>query len=137
MWSTKDGKPIGSPIKMVNRPVTGLALSPDGKHLYSGDSQGAVHVWDAITGALIHTLAQENGLWLHSLILSPDGKTLFASYNNGHVLSWDTKTQKAGPPITHRDSGGIQIALSPDGKELFTGGSDGSVYRYTQPNQHK
>ncbi len=71
-WSPPDGRylasagydaevrirdPIGKKTRMVyrghNSAIYGLAWSPDGKLVASGDVYGEIHIWDPLTGSRV------------------------------------------------------------------------------------
>src|SRR5438067_395703 len=70
-----------------------IAYSADGKLLASGGDDGNVHVWDAVTGALLHTLeGNENSIM--ALAFSPQGKALASGSLKGTLRLWDVSTGK-------------------------------------------
>ena len=106
--------------------IQGLAQSPDGKRLVSGDDQGVVIVWDLPAGKELLRWQCKN--WVRSLAIAPDGKTVAASQ---HVPGrdkivvppsfhfWDLETGKMKVDLTKEVTGGMSaIAYSPDGKWL-------------------
>ncbi len=112
--------------------VDGIALSPDGRTLYSlGFDDEAVQIWDLPKAELTARLSRF-GDPLHSLpapkknlvnggifALSPDGHTLYLSEPDlTQIGVWDlTKREK----VNVLQSSGEVYALSPNGHTLYTG----------------
>ncbi|MFT5041822.1 MAG: WD40 repeat protein [Hyphomicrobiaceae bacterium] len=57
--------------------VYGLALTPDGKTLITGDDEGVVIVWDLAAGRELRRW--QSKYWARALGISPDGKTVALS----------------------------------------------------------
>lgn len=114
--------------------VRGLSLSPDGKHLLTGDDKGLAVLWEVPEGKELRRL-QVRG-WLQAVALSPDAKLAatcefaprYAPFPNALRL-WDLSTGE-----TKRDLGAefksgsgsgvlgmVAAAFSPDGKVLALG----------------
>lgn len=68
---------------------TGLAYSSDGKSIYSSDwSGGGIHIWDASTGTVKHSMTI--GDRATTLATSRDGTQLAVGNAAGDVMIWDT-----------------------------------------------
>ena len=67
--------------------VQALAVSADGRMLFSGSSDGTIKQWDvAGHGSCLRTLQADA---VESLALSPSGRDLFSGvYGNGHIQHW-------------------------------------------------
>ncbi len=115
----------GVTLKGHTGQIYALAFDPDGKTLASGSADGAIKLWDLVTGKNIATLKNAADDWnaydfgTGSLAFSPDGKTL-ASANGCRIIKlWDLATGKS---TTIKDeialSTSQMIRFSPDGKTL-------------------
>jgi WD40 repeat protein/serine/threonine protein kinase len=97
------------------------AYDPEGKRLATV-SQGAVTVWDALSGKELLSF-KGGGL---SIAFSPDGKRLATFGGPGQVKVWEAETGKElfslELPQQFRD-GILSFAFGPDGKRLATGGN--------------
>ncbi len=104
-------------------PITCVAVTPDGKTVFSGGST-VLRVWDGATLRQRAILGQSGAIT--SASLTRDGKTLAAAASDASVWLWDlrgekpvnTATVKAGTAVLYA------VALSPAGKLLAAGGAD-------------
>jgi WD40 repeat protein len=100
--------------------VHSVAWSPDGKTIASGGSDGAVIVWDAVTGRELRRW-QPRWSGVRCVAFSPDGTLLAAAAIEGNVLLWDPATgaerERLGAGYDSR-----ALAFSPDGKTLVAAG---------------
>ena len=96
-------------------PVTSVAVSPDGRWIASGSLMGEQRIWNAETGALLHTLEEAYGNYVSLMAFSPDGQSLAAF--KGRLICWDPAT---GQKKFHFEDYGfpLDLAFSPDGKTL-------------------
>src|SRR5439155_6152493 len=62
------------------RALNGVAFSPDGRTLATGSDDGAVRVWDVLSGKELGRFGKEveqgKGGWVLAVAFSPDGRTL-------------------------------------------------------------
>jgi WD40 repeat protein len=81
LWKIDTGKPIsGKPIQTFvhgqrgpGDNVTGVALSPNGKHLWTSTGGGSVRLWDVKNGQELCRLYSGAGDSAHWLVTTPDG----------------------------------------------------------------
>jgi WD40 repeat protein len=135
---------------------TSVAWSPTGEHIVSTSKDQTAIIWDAQTGALLHTLNGHKD-WVKCASFSPDGAKIATCGDDGAVLIWDATAGKllhrladAGPvPSYHAadsgSDGGARRAVSvvvgmparekwvntvawgPDGDLLVSGRNDASL----------
>jgi WD40 repeat protein len=67
------------------------ALSPDGSRLVSGDSQGAIIVWDAKTGRGLRSWTVSGSSFTDVSVL-PDSRRVLTVAQNGQVGVWNLET---------------------------------------------
>ncbi|REK12571.1 MAG: serine/threonine protein kinase [Planctomycetota bacterium] len=108
--------------------VTAVAVSPEGRWLFSGDDNGEGRLWDARSGTLAHALSGHT----HRITraeFSPDGSRLLTASRDGTVAQWDvasgeeldTTISIANPGQRDAfDAPVLDMALSPDGTRLLT-----------------
>jgi WD40 repeat protein/serine/threonine protein kinase len=143
IWDTKTGQEIFT-LKAPEPLISTLAFSRDGKYLASGgggDSDtsppepGEIVLWDALTGAELHTLKDTVGFF--GVAFSPDGKCLAAGssiwdqatrrYVSGVVKVWDVQTGQELQSIPGHASWVHSVVYSPDGKRLASASLDKTV----------
>lgn len=77
-WVNGDGE---------DKEVVGLAVSPDGKFILSGDRQGSVRLWDASGKLLVSWTA--HGDWVNVVAFSPDGTKALTGGDESPARLWD------------------------------------------------
>jgi WD40 repeat protein len=124
------------------KPISGLALSADGKRLVVG-SRGRIDVWDTAKGERVHMFTTKGVV--HQPVFLPDGKTLLAisvikstPIGGGRadvlfgILRFDVEAGKEMDPLplpallARRQI--TSFRLSPDGRTGFLVGSNGGLF---------
>ncbi len=80
--------------------VMGVALSPDGNWLATGDTGRKLRVWNAQTGQVVHEEQNNKLNWVYGAAFLPDAKTLL--YSSGGFVRIDFETG--------RRLGGVEFA---------------------------
>jgi transcriptional regulator with XRE-family HTH domain len=124
--------------------IWGVSLSVDGHPLAAGAADGAVRVWETVTGQLLTTLRGHVGM-VRDVALSGDGGSLATGgaadgtlriwslaglYDRRDALPESRHKPKLGRLVTARDAhdaGVWGVAVSFDGQLIATGGADGKV----------
>jgi WD40 repeat protein/DNA-binding XRE family transcriptional regulator len=103
--------------------LLGLALSPDGRLLAKGTTDGTVIVWDTADGSELHRLG---GLTdrIESLSFSPDGRQLAAASLEGTAKVWDVRSGAEQLTLSSHSDEVVGVAFSGDGKYIATGSQD-------------
>ena len=96
--------------------AAGLALSPDESLLATAGSIGAVKIWEAATGRLIHTLSPGG---THTVDFSPDGTRVASGGSPGVLHVWDVDSGDVVHEIA-TGSGTFEVRFSPDGATIAT-----------------
>lgn len=111
-----DGK--GSHVLHHNYTTRCLALSPRGELLAVAHGDGAVGLWDTVSGHLVRLLDRPP-VMPTGLVFAPDGNTLYAASSDGSLHQYVTATGKEkAPPQPGEPAAGATLAISPDGKTL-------------------
>ncbi|HEX3576940.1 MAG TPA: YncE family protein [Thermoanaerobaculia bacterium] len=103
-------------IPTPGRRPYGLAITPDGAHLYIAAAYtGDIFIADTATNAVVDAISDPDVLYTEGLALSPDGSRLYAGSTTGfRTIDTATKTQLAlGQP------GGVNISVTPDGTKAY------------------
>ena len=94
---------------------TALTVSRDGKHIATGTASGKLCVFEAASGALIHSLdAHANGV----LALAFGNKTLASAGQDGQARLWDLRTGREIAAISGGSGWVSHLQWTPDGKRL-------------------
>jgi WD40 repeat protein len=123
--------------KTIPLPYCAVAFSPDGQWLVTGNSGGALQIWDGANGKFIATLDTEKRE-IRGVVFSRDGKHLASESSSGVAKLWDARQLENQfldgslkpriDPILARVAGpGLSIAYSPDGRWLVTAGDENTV----------
>ena len=111
--------------------ILGGAFSPDGALVATSGDDGLSRLWNAKTGALVETLAGQDGRVFQPTFSDVDGElTLYTVGLDGTMVTWDVSgSRRLGHPF-HAGAGfdgipesadpGPRIAVSPDGRLLAT-----------------
>lgn len=125
LWGLSGQRASQMGILEAGASVTGLAFTPDGRHLIvqgQGDVQrqtpGEVTVWDWQRAVIVHRHALLDSA---PIAISPDGMILAGGFRDGLILALD------GTPLEHgilvRQQGGADaLAFGPTGEELVWAG---------------
>jgi len=115
-----------------HRRVSAIAVSTDGKHLYTGSVDGTARRWETSTGECIMTYENEG----HSIsCIHHEGKFLWtagASFNNT-IRKWDVRFGKQ-LNIIEKSAGGHRMGvtvLQTDEEHLYSASYDGTVKSWT------
>ena len=100
--------------------IGNLTFSPDSSTIAGMSfSEATVHLWDAKTGKLKHTLP-EHFQEVTSMAFSGDGETLATGSQDDTICLWDVKTGSHKRIFTGHTDSVLSIAFSPDSTTLAT-----------------
>jgi RNA polymerase sigma factor (sigma-70 family) len=123
LWDAATGKAVDR-FGGYARPITALALSPDGRTLATAVRGDGVRQWDVATGKEVRRLADAS-VWIGLLVFSPDGRTL--AQGGGAVRLWELATGTEQCRFAGHRGPVRSGAFSPDGRKFFSGGEDTTV----------
>jgi WD40 repeat protein len=131
-WDASTGRPL-SEVALPEVIPESLALAPDGRTAFVGDTGGGIHVCER--GARREPLSLSgHRQCVTALALSPDGRKLLSgSYDRG-VRLWEVATGKEVFALKGHRRAVAAVAYYPRGRLLATaGGSPAHPYAVDQP----
>ena len=128
------GLDVLSPLQAESNGITSLTFSHDGSRIASGDCEGIITMWDALSGHKIFQLHAAHKCVVYLVEFSPDGQHFVSrTSNDGHRFStpsptdsdslfphfselqlWDTSS---GIELLHLNTAS-PLAFSPDGAQF-------------------
>ncbi len=99
--------------------VAAVAVSPDGTRILSGGWDDTGRIWDAASGALLHTFALHED-WITSVAFSPDGSRIALGSWDQSLSVWNAV---GGDPVLHAPSPRgfvLDVVFAPSGEALWT-----------------
>ncbi|PTB58675.1 hypothetical protein M431DRAFT_477859 [Trichoderma harzianum CBS 226.95] len=109
------------------QPVWSLAFSPDGSYLASGYHDGAIWLWDAVTGAKQRML-EGHGSGVRSIDFSPKEELIASGSEDSTIRLWNSTTGATRGILTLGIDIIFQVAFSPDGASLASFSTDSNHY---------
>ncbi len=94
--------------------------NPDRKRLATAGRDGAVKVWDTVTGRELRSIAAHPG-GARSVAFGPGGEAIATAGDDLAVRVWDAET---GAALLTLPRAGSLVAYSPDGTRLATAGKE-------------
>ncbi len=131
LWDLASGRRLRSFVGHSNR-VLATAFSRDGRHLWTGSSDGSLRRWDVGTGAQVavidfsKSIDRSRGGYVTSVAISPDRRHALTSYYPGSSAQiWELDSGK----VTRGLEGAVQevsaVEYSPDGRRILVRSGDG------------
>ena len=106
--------------------VSAARFSPDGRLIVTGDTLGAIRVWDAQTRRVKLEVSASRGAVLFANF-SHDGKMIVSAAMDHNAVVWDAATGRRVSPLLEHGKWATYAAFSPDDKTLATASDDHKV----------
>lgn len=106
--------------------VNCLAISPDGKTLFSGSADNTIRAWNFATGQALKTLTGHTS-YVNAIAITPDGKTLVSGSADTTIKLWDLASGKALKTLPGHHGFINALDISPDGKFLASASTDKTI----------
>ena len=94
--------------------------------MVSGSADKTIKLWDAASGALIHTFEGHTGS-VNEVAFSPDGTRVLSGSDDGTLKLWDATTGKRIRTFHGHSDRVLSVAFSPDGTRAVSGSWDSTV----------
>ncbi|KAK3243469.1 hypothetical protein CYMTET_46883 [Cymbomonas tetramitiformis] len=111
--------------------VHSLALSPDGRTLYSGGADKCIRVWQTEDGRWLRSFAGAHTGFVTALAVSPDGQVLFSGcdglFGDSAIKAWRTADGECACTTAGQAKGINMLVVSPDGTALYSASGDGMI----------
>lgn len=107
----------------------GVAWSPDGRYLVTGEPTGELAVWDAESGEKATSAFTHNNGVIQTMTFNPDGSLLASAGGDGAARLWrfDAEGLQELMVLAGHDDQVIEPTFSPDGRFLATSSGDGTI----------
>ncbi|MFN8418025.1 MAG: WD40 repeat domain-containing protein [Anaerolineae bacterium] len=124
LWDVRTGKQIA--VLEGEDHLYSVAISPDGKLIATGSSNGIIQLWDAVAKVELGSLTASPEIIL-SLAFSSDGSLLFAGDSGDTIYIWDVKAKEEVRKLTGHLGRINRLILNKDGTMLISSSDDGTV----------
>jgi WD40 repeat protein len=105
-----------------------MVLSPNGKLLATGSTDGTVILWDLAKRELLTRLIPLiSGASIRAAAFSPNGRFLVAGYEDSTVRLWDLAANQQQAVYRGHRRPIIAVAFSADGRTIVSSSEDGTV----------
>jgi WD40 repeat protein len=124
IWDTAKGQVIRTLIHNAGRPVTSVALSPDGSHVATGGGEDDknIKLWDASSGQELITIQGLAGRVTSLFIMSRNNRIISAAGTS--VRIWSATTGEQIKALLGHTNSVLTFALNADATRIVTGARD-------------
>ena len=109
----------------VDGPVEAVAISPDGSTFASGDWDGKAKLWNAETGAVLHSMS--HGQYVHAVAFDATGRRLATGSSDHTVHIYDVESGEMLQSLEGHTDAVMSVRFSADGERLLTAGFDNTA----------
>ena len=114
-----------SPIDLLNKNITALAYSPDGRYIAVANTDNDIAIWDLQAKEEVGEVCDEHKDKVRTILFSADSKFIISVSVDNTCIIWDFKTKEKHFTLSSTDF--TSFAVSPNGKALAWGGDGKSV----------
>jgi WD40 repeat protein/DNA-binding SARP family transcriptional activator len=113
-----------APLAAATAPASAAAVSPDGRALAVGSTDGTVALLSPVSGRPLARPGRSDGP-VSTLAFAPDGRTLVSLGSGSQALVWDARTGALRGALTGPVGQVQDAAVSPGATTLYTAALDG------------
>ena len=123
-WSVPDGHPLWPDVQLAagNQPAL---LSPDGRWIVSGGTDGRLRFLDSANGKLVRQF--EYGALIKGIDFTADCRRVVCAGMQSHATVWDTESGEKIAELKGHTAGIISVVFSPDGQRVVTASYDATA----------
>jgi len=103
--------------------VSGVAVSPDGRHALSGSEDRTLKIWDLRTGQLLRSLAGHQA-GINAVAMSPDKRWALSASGDRTLKLWEVESGRILHTFGGHAYGVTSAAISFDGRHAISGSLD-------------
>lgn len=126
LWDTRSGRKIQSFVQVNKFKLAAGAVSPDGKWVAFGETDGTVSLYQSASGALRKRLGKKASPANH-VAFSGKGDALAASLSERDAVILDINTGAVRHKLKGHKANILDIDFSEDGTKVVTGSRDGTA----------
>ena len=115
---------ISAHLEDLSHEVLSISFSPNADRFISGDDHGIMHLWDASTLEVLHTVQSHVG-WAHAVSFLPDGTRILSGGQDSWARIWDSSMQSTLVTIDCRNA--ILTVACLDNTRVICGCLDGTM----------
>jgi WD40 repeat protein len=104
--------------------VTAAAFDAAGARAATGDTTGAVRIWNPLTAALVATCPPHTGI-VRAVKFAPDGRSVVSGGNDGEVRICDAASGATLHRLIGHSHQVVTVDVSADGRLIISAGRDG------------
>jgi WD40 repeat protein len=112
------------------------ALSPDGRTLLLGDTDGSIRFLDLDSGHVRPGSGRHTGAVV-AAAYSPDGRIAVTAGEDNRLIVWDVESAAAVETLSGHTGGVTGLALSRDGRTLYSASLDGRIIVWDLGGSHR
>ncbi len=113
---------FGAPFQLHTRPISALAVSPDGQMLAAASEDKLISLWDLTQGTHLGNLVGHTDR-IPALAWHPSGRYLVSTGWDTTARIWDVSTRQPVMLLNTHSTQVTALAFSPDGRMLATADS--------------
>lgn len=119
IWSIKERKVVGS----LNDPITAIAVSTNGKYIFTGGGNSTVKIWSFEERKEIASLTGHSGR-VDAIAVTKDGKHIVSASQDGSVRIWPFEEGKEVVILKSDSYVVTSLVVTIDGKHIVSGSNE-------------